>query len=229
MVNLSHYISESQPIVPVSGPISSQIGKRYLKDYPESDKTYTKYGTIEVKDSSGYILVVGNEIKDRLVLEDPSETRLQQLARKYVLGPEGPENHSLYRQIVTEFGEKEASTAVSAAFAEKDALYSEETRRGADMIIEAIRLRTLINKKIDEINRQWDMVSHTGPDGVRHLNKELTFCEVYKYAGLMLFNYLEKNHPTALTRLKVALVVVPFFFVLMPAAIFSAFLLQNDT
>jgi hypothetical protein len=99
----------------------------------------------------------------------------------------------------------------------------EETRRGADMIIEAIKLRTLINKEIDKTNRQWDMVSHTGPDGLRHLNKELTFFEVYKYAGLMLFNYLEKNHPTALTRLKVALVAIPFFFVLAPAANFLAF------
>jgi hypothetical protein len=220
MVNLSHYISESQPIVPVSGPISSQMGKRYLKDYPESDKTYTKYGTIEVKDSSGYILVVGNEIKDRLVLEDSSDTKLQKLVRKYVLGPESPENHSLYRQIVAEFGEKEASTAVSAAFDEKRALFSEETRIWADKMIEIIKLRTLINKEIDKTNRQWDMVSHTGPDGLRHLNKELTFFEVYKYAGLMLFNYLEKNHPTALTRLKVALVAVSLFFVLASAAIF---------
>jgi hypothetical protein len=128
MVNLSHYISESQPIVPVSGNISSQMGKRYLKDYPESDKIYTKYGTTEVKDSSGYILVVGNEIKDRLVLEDPSETRLQQLVRKYALGRRDPENYFLYRQIVAEFGEKEALTAIFAAFAEKRALFSEERR-----------------------------------------------------------------------------------------------------
>jgi hypothetical protein len=238
MVNLSHYISESQPIIPVSGPISSQMGKRYLKDYPESDKIYTEHGTIEVKDSSGYILVVGNAIKDLLVLEDPSETRLQQLARKYAFGRRDPENYFLYKQIVAEFGEKEASTAVFAAFAEARALFSEEARIWADKVIEIIKLSTLLNKEIDKINRQWDMVSHagpdgvrrlTGPDGVRRLNQRLTLFEVFKYGKLMLSDYLEKNHPTVLGKLKVVLVVIPFFLLVVLAAIFLAFPLLNDT
>jgi len=215
MVNLSlsHYLSPSQPGGPVSGLISSPMEKRYLKDYPESDKIYNpKYCITQVKDLSGYILCVPDAIKDRLVLEAPFEPKLQQLARKYSLGLAGPERNSLYNQIVAEFGSKEATEAVLAAFAEKRALHSPETREWSDRMVEVIKLRTLANKEIDKVNQQWDMVSYIGPDGLRRLNKELTVFEVFKYGKLMLSDYLEKNHPTALTRLKVALVVLPFFF-----------------
>lgn len=192
---------------------SSQPEKRYLKDYPDSDKTYdAKYGRTFVKDSTGVILLVPDEIQDRLVLENSSDSRLQQLARRYVLMQHPlPQEWALYKQIIEEFGEKETETATQLFFDEKHNLHSPEAR--------AFARRFLVLKDwVDKTNKWWDENTYIGQDGQRHskiLPRRATFSDVMKEIGHDIsrgYSSLKRNHPRAVLAAKVSAVALALFF-----------------
>jgi len=188
--------------------------KRYLRDYPESDKTYdTEHGKIFVKDSTGCTLVVPVALQDRLVLKDFSETPLQQLARRYVL-MEYPaqEEYTLQRQMVDVFGEESTRSAVKAFFNENSNLHSSEVRRFAAKLM-------AVKGWIDERNKWWDKNTYIGEDGERHskdLPNKATFFDVVKEIGRSVFcGYaaLQRNYQNIVSTAKVSAVALAFFFV----------------
>lgn len=212
MINLSHYIGAAQQSASVEdSPLHQE--KKYLRDFPDHSKThYPNQALTHIRYSSGYVLVVPDEIKDRLVLEDPSETRLQQLARKYALGLEGAERHALYGQIVAKFGPEETQEAVGLVFEEQSSLYSPERRQWTSDMLEIIKLNGELKQKRAEIQQQWDAVSYTDSDGVRRLNRDVTFWDVCTFVRSELSSCLEKNHRT-IANVKVVAAVLFFFYI----------------
>jgi hypothetical protein len=206
-IGSSHSLSE---IASVSNNSLSQTAKKYLKDYPDSDKTYyPEYRLTEVKDSSGYILRVSDQVKDSLVLEDPSESKLQQLARRYTLGfVSGPEVVTLHRQMLAEFSNEDIDLAVKNMFADHHALFSPEAREFSFTMMKIIAVR----KSIDQ---WWERNTHTGPDGKRRANRDANVWEVFKYYGTEISEahaYLRRHHPIAVTSVKVSVTALSLFF-----------------
>lgn len=189
--------------------LSLPEGKRYLKDYPDSRKTYDSEGkkTIVI-DSAGYPLEVPDFMKDGLVLENPLDSELDQLARRCVLTVFSSRESVALDIEMAKFPADAAKAAVDRVSQERQVFFSPQQQEFAKVALQLIAARR-------EVDQWWENNTHTGDDGKRYSNIPLSKWEVIKALGqdlLSIHSYLKKSHPLAVLSTKVTVTALALFF-----------------